>query len=345
MPLYTKSEIDTFSWKIEKFSELESKYVSEVFVSKNLNDSLWYLDLYVSEYGPEKRKFISIFLNKSKDENKLELIVQIDLTITILANDISSNISRKSISNMFGNFNGFRRIVSVEELYRKKNLYLPNDILSVECYIEGKFGDPHHPTVPENELSENVHETAKCDIQNLGNDLLRLYLDSKFCDIEITTGDRVFSVHKTVICARSRVFSAMFENDTQEKNSGVVDIPDVDSATMNRMLTYMYSDVIEDMDFKEVEKMYVAADKYEVLPLKKHCSSVLKSIISVENLADIYSLSDMHQDRDLKTAVEGYVFVYMKKIFKSSEWKKFMELNAQLSAELMHNVLLKLVEG
>ncbi|KAG8175895.1 hypothetical protein JTE90_019316 [Oedothorax gibbosus] len=105
----------------------------------------------------------------------------------------------------------------------------------------------------------------------LSNDIRNLYQEQLHTDATLNTADgKSFEAHKNILAARSPVFRAMFEKDEMsERRSGVVDIDDVDSETVDRMLAFLYSDSLDDLQWEEAAALYYAADKYAVQPLKK----------------------------------------------------------------------------
>ncbi|GFR08010.1 tdpoz1 [Trichonephila clavata] len=118
----------------------------------------------------------------------------------------------------------------------------------------------------------------------------------------------------------------MFTNDMREKNSECVYIEDLDDDTVQRMLLYMYTAALPDFKWDIACDLYAATDKYEILCLKNECSSFLKDNLSQDNACDLLILTDMHQDEDLKTAVQDYILIH-RSIFNTNEWKRFMKMN------------------
>lgn len=133
----------------------------------------------------------------------------------------------------------------------------------------------------------------------------------------------------------------MFSSDTKEMQNSTVDITDLDSETVNRMLKFIYSDAIDEMNEDLIEKLYAAADKYEILCLKERCSTLLKTLLNKVSVCDIYTLADLHQDDSLKAAAQNYIFIYAHTILKSSKWAEFMLSNPRLSSEIMHKICIK----
>lgn len=78
-----------------------------------------------------------------------------------------------------------------------------------------------------------------------------------------------FQISKTILTAHSEVFKAMFENDLNEKSSGVVEIEDTDSKTMIALIEYMHTETVHNLDENEVAlDLFKAADKYLIQELK-----------------------------------------------------------------------------
>ena len=55
----------------------------------------------------------------------------------------------------------------------------------------------------------------------------------------------------------------MLKADMEEAKKGVVDVVDVKEKTMEKVVEFIYSGEIEDMD-DQLEKLLYAADKYEI---------------------------------------------------------------------------------
>ncbi|GFQ98262.1 tdpoz3 [Trichonephila clavata] len=127
----------------------------------------------------------------------------------------------------------------------------------------------------------------------------------------------------------------MFTTGMLEKIQERVDVPDVEDDTLSRMLRYVYSNKLEVLKWESYLKLYSAADKYEILTLKRKCSSFLKRNLNPSNVCDALVLADMHLDDDLKKAVQDYIFKNEKNVFSSEEWTDFTKNNVTLAAETM----------
>ncbi|KAG8170943.1 hypothetical protein JTE90_006937 [Oedothorax gibbosus] len=173
----------------------------------------------------------------------------------------------------------------------------------------------------------------------LSRDLLLLYKKKAFCDVTLNTEDTSLSAHKNILSTRSRVFEAMFERDqTVEGRSGVVEIDDVDSETMDRLLVYLYSDSLEDLRWEQASVLYYAADKYAVIPLKRECSQVLMVGLTADNVCDALVLADRHSDEQLMSCAVDFVR-YNEEVTYSPTWENFEKSNARLTIKVLRQII------
>ncbi|GFY58358.1 hypothetical protein TNIN_19631 [Trichonephila inaurata madagascariensis] len=70
---------------------------------------------------------------------------------------------------------------------------------------------------------------------------------------------------------------------------------------MRRLLLYAYTHVVEDLEWEDTLKLYEAACKYAVLPLKEICSSRLKDFASPANVSLYFVLQPITETRTWRT--------------------------------------------
>ena len=74
-----------------------------------------------------------------------------------------------------------------------------------------------------------------------------LYESGQFTDVVITVGTRLFRAHKSVLCARSPVFGAMFGNDFTENRDNQIRITNCEHVeAFVHFLRYLYTDQVSD---------------------------------------------------------------------------------------------------
>ncbi|GIY76695.1 speckle-type POZ protein B [Caerostris darwini] len=176
---------------------------------------------------------------------------------------------------------------------------------------------------------------------SLNNDLLHLYADKKLCDVTLTAGNKEFRAHKIILSSRSPVFESMFQNDMLEKNTGIVNVADMDSEILSMLLEFVYSDTFVGKDMDTAIKLYLAADKYQILSLREDCSSFMKSNLTVRNVCELLIFADDHRDDRLKTAVQDYICILGSEIMETEFWETFVVERPKLASEVLHKISLK----
>ncbi|KAG8179758.1 hypothetical protein JTE90_022936 [Oedothorax gibbosus] len=225
----------------------------------------------------------------------------------------------------------------------KDSKCLPNDILQLSCSFNISFG-AEPPVMEEYHFTTIKSETYTdpSDMGTMTRDLQSFYSEQKLFDVELNVNGKTLQAHKAVLCSRSPVFSAMFEYDTTEKNTDAIKIPDVDVKTMKRMLAFMYTDSLEHIDCGGTMLLYSAADKYQVLVLKRHCSSFLQSNIDTDNVFNILVLADMHQDEELKMAAEKFLFEPPYEALFSKQFERVIDCSSTLAHSTLQRWIAKL---
>ncbi|KAF8777716.1 TD and POZ domain-containing protein 3 [Argiope bruennichi] len=225
--------------------------------------------------------------------------------------------------------------------------YLSNDNLTLRCEcivstgiefqrIEETCYDLHFTPFIREKLRDPYTASRSAEPNSVSDDLRSLYKDRIVSDIQLKTVSKTFYAHKSVLCARSSVFRAMLTTDMKEKILDGIQIEDLDDNTIDQLLLFLYTDVVEDLHWESAMKLYDAADRYDVQRLKNICSSFLIARVDTCNVSDLLHLADSHQDFSLKTAVENFITMNNKKIFCTDEWEYFMEVNPHLAVKTMH---------
>lgn len=138
----------------------------------------------------------------------------------------------------------------------------------------------------------------------------------------------------------------MLKDDMEEAKTGVVDVVDVEENTMKKLLEFIYTGKIEEMD-NQLEMLLYAADKYEINGLvSKHmlCSSRLlispfqihlckgalsQKDVTPKNATGILLLADRHSLRELKKVIKSLLGDSL----RSSNYVHFQRVVAWILAE------------
>ncbi|XP_025944867.1 speckle-type POZ protein-like isoform X6 [Apteryx rowi] len=142
-------------------------------------------------------------------------------------------------------------------------------------------------------------------------DYLSLYLLLVSCPKSEVRAKFKFSLlnakrEETKAMARSPVFNAMFEHEMEESKKNRVEINDVDPEVFKEMMRFIYTGKAPNLE-KMADNLLAAADKYALERLKVMCEEALCSNLSVENVADILILADLHSAEQLKAQAIDFI--------------------------------------
>ncbi|GIX70148.1 BTB and MATH domain-containing protein 42 [Caerostris extrusa] len=238
--------------------------------------------------------------------------------------------------------------VQKSKLLADQNLYLPGDVLTIQCectittgivmekiekFSFGKSDDAQ--ATPTGDFGADHEERLSRSTRVLKEDFKFLYSDGFLSDVILKTETAAFPAHKIILASRSSVFKAMFSSDMREAHGDTVDIEDISDDTLKRMLEYLYTAHVEGLQWESAIDLYIAANKYEILSLKDNCSSFLRFNLTPTKACEILLLSDLCRDDDLKTQVQNYILKYDKDIFYSDDWNHIIESDPKLAAYTM----------
>jgi speckle-type POZ protein len=125
----------------------------------------------------------------------------------------------------------------------------------------------------------------------------KLFETKNFSDITIICSDKKFLAHRCVIAERSSVFKAMLTTDMAEKKLSRIVIDDIDDATMQELLRFIYTKEVQNLAL--APKLLYAAEKYDLYELKSICASHITEQVSEENVFENLVLADRHNEQQL----------------------------------------------
>ncbi|CAL1284119.1 unnamed protein product [Larinioides sclopetarius] len=189
---------------------------------------------------------------------------------------------------------------------------------------------------------ENATETYEEKLtrhSNVQDDLAALYKSEIFSDIRIKTASALFSTHKAILCASSSTLKELCKKKSEDNQTktDVFKMEDLEEDTVSRMLLFLYTDSLEDVQWNTAKKLYHAADAYQIQRLKIRCCCFLLENLEISNAIDLLQLAHNHQDVKLKPILEDYIVMYDEEIFGSDEWADFSETNFRLAIETMRS--------
>lgn len=248
-----------FQWSITNFSYLQTrpgeKITSPPFYGQNKLIE-WKLQLYPFADCREDQNHVSVHLefnsaNVSEVATKYKLAIVNHLGhMTYLRN----NEIRLEKGKSWG-----VKIISRNDLCVKHSTcLLPKDTLTLYAELEYVSGSKFHGGT----LNESGSQCPKRI--GLYPNLITLQQNGHFSDLTVVVGNTKFMVHRVILSAASPVFASMLKHDTQEKQTGYVQIDDLNSQTFATLISMIYGSEVPSFNktqLTDVEELLRATDK------------------------------------------------------------------------------------
>uniref|UniRef100_A0A336MH11 CSON001407 protein n=1 Tax=Culicoides sonorensis TaxID=179676 RepID=A0A336MH11_CULSO len=120
--------------------------------------------------------------------------------------------------------------------------------------------------------------------------------------------EKIIKVNKTILAEVSPVFEAMFFGELSEKTNTIPILDDPE--TFESLLKCIYTSTVPVKSFDEIVKLFVIANKYEVIPIEKYCIQFLIMNLKDFDLDSLISFGEMFFLND---------FVQLCKIYKNHQ--------------------------
>ncbi|KAH9399419.1 hypothetical protein TYRP_017831 [Tyrophagus putrescentiae] len=190
----------------------------------------------------------------------------------------------------------------------QKNSLIKNGQLKVSCEIR---------------LGYNLMLNSQTQVCR---DLEKLRKSGTFTDVTVivekkqTKERKEFPAHKAILSARSDVFAAMFNAKYVENLTNKVVIDDIEPNIFQELLNYIYYGQVS-MDLQNVDNIFKAADKYEVMGLRGICEKFRSEHLKMEDVPDVIKFADTNSSNYLIQACTDFLSDNSKDI-TNSVWRK-----------------------
>ncbi|XP_028638226.1 BTB/POZ domain-containing protein 8 isoform X2 [Grammomys surdaster] len=113
-------------------------------------------------------------------------------------------------------------------------------------------------------------------VSELGEDLLKLYVNQCYPDIDICVDGKSFKAHRAVLSARSSYFAAMLSGYWAESSQECVTLQGITHVEMNVMMHFIYGGTLNFPEKANVGQILIVADMYGLEGLREVAIYVLR---------------------------------------------------------------------
>ncbi|KAL1818041.1 hypothetical protein ACET3Z_020615 [Daucus carota] len=157
-------------------------------------------------------------------------------------------------------------------------------------------------------LANSTEEQNVNSINRLSSQVtsMQMSFEEDLADICIKVDKKLFRCHQVVLASRSEYFKARLSRmkDFLEGKGGLPDFTlpfleehDLSMEAFEKMIEYMYTDTLKDIDPDQAEEMFDAASRYLLFPLKRAVADVLLPHLEMAPPAELchwLMLADMY---------------------------------------------------
>jgi len=187
-----------------------------------------------------------------------------------------------------------------------------------------------------------VHETFYDIQQNhrlqMMDDLEKAYKEKDFYDVTVNCKEGSFACNKLMLTARSPVFKSMFQHDTKENKTNVVNLKDIEPKILEEMLRYIHTGETTNIRHT-AKKLLAAADFYQLDQLKTSCQEILSETLDAENSIELLILGDLYSASKLRKNALKFVSENMTTVFSSCDWKEMLAGYPHLQSEIIESLM------
>jgi len=148
-----------------------------------------------------------------------------------------------------------------------------------------------------------------------------------------STEEELFA-HKAILSARSEYFRAMFKKGGMSESSlSSIKVPDHSSSAFRRMLEYIYSNKVKDLEaceLTDVVNLLVLANEYCLDRLQYLCEVAASACLDNENIARITLLSMNYDLEKLKKECKLYLSKNCVELRRNTKFRNEVEDSPQL---------------
>lgn len=222
------------------------------------------------------------------------------------------------------------KFLPLDDLRDNMRTYLCEDgSLALRCHLTLNLGDRTPKRCYKRE--EQILDESKVLSQRLSREM--------YPDVCLISDGRRFPCHKHMLASCSEVFEAMFAQESScEVISNEVKITDIDPDTLDKVLNFVYTDKLQDLDGLAMNLIY-AAEKYNLQNLKILAIHRAIQQINVVNVSQALILGDRVHSKILKEAAMDFILRNIQRVRSSEGWNELTEHFGKLVDEVLGELL------
>jgi len=143
-----------------------------------------------------------------------------------------------------------------------------------------------------------------------------------FADGVLVCQNQEIQCHRVVLAARSEHFQNMFANTAFiEGRSQRIEVKGMDLSTLQEILSFIYTNEFNGQE-ANISSLFSAADQYQILGLVARCERLMIQRLSIENAAEFFYKSFLHDSAELKSTSMDFISKNFAAVKVTDGWAK-----------------------
>lgn len=297
---------------------------------KNPEDNSTYVSVFIAlaSEGTDVRALFELTLVDQSGKGKHKIHSHFDRSLE------SGPYTLKYRGSMWGYKRFFRRAML------ETSDYLKDDCLKINCTVG---------VVVSAIDCSRLHSIQVPD-SDIGSHFGTLLENMEGSDVTFNVAGEKFHAHKLVLAARSSVFHLEFFDNSDENEEEIV-VNDMEPKVFKAMLHFVYRDSLMEDELLAsssssspsvcdslTAKLLAAADRYDLIRLKRMCESHLCKDISVNSVSKTLALADCYHAAELKAVCLRFAAENLAAVMRSDGFEYLKENSPSLQSELLKTV-------
>lgn len=176
-------------------------------------------------------------------------------------------------------------------------------------------------------------------VLTLLDDYEKLLDNQEFSDVIFVFDKEEIRANKLIMSTRCDVFARMFNSNMLEKETGRVEITDIEPTIFKQLLRFIYCGKMESNETDDLFKLILAANKYSMIGLVKICADLLSSDLSVDNAVDCLIIADRVNEDSLKKMCINMIIENKRDAAIAEGYKKLKKFHVDLALQILDCVM------
>lgn len=176
------------------------------------------------------------------------------------------------------------------------------------------------------------------DVEYLSLDFGELLKNGSHSDVQLLCNGGNIPAHRAILAARSKAFSDMFQESTEENKSGLINLTTTEKSVMEFCLEFIYTGKILNLPIDKASNLYVLGDVLKISSLTKMCADLMIRNLCEDNYISYLILADKYSDDYFKCGLINYICEHTE-LLKTENWIRFSDKHMKTAIDVYRKIV------